>query len=272
VAVCVSRLVTTLGPGLVALALWGLVPPGARADDLFHPTPRDGMHELATDRPDTTETPITVDAGHVQIEMDALRYAIDDVSTDIAMAAMLIKLGLDDAVDIELGIEPFRSVRGSSPDQPIAETSGYGDTTLRLKWSFFSIPGRFAMGVLPYAVHARALGSVEAGAALLFEVPLGAGAEIEWMFQAASVPVDGGTFEADLLGTVAVSRSLVGDLAGFVECEVGASGASDWRGALRVNGGFLYDIEEEVQLDLGARAPIAGDVPLELFAGVSARR
>src|SRR5688572_5942243 len=36
---------------------------------LFNPTPRAQMREMSTDRPDQTESPYTVDAGHVQVEM-----------------------------------------------------------------------------------------------------------------------------------------------------------------------------------------------------------
>src|SRR5947207_2540338 len=38
--------------------------------NLFHPTPRDMMRELSADRPDKTDCPFTVDAGHFQVEMD----------------------------------------------------------------------------------------------------------------------------------------------------------------------------------------------------------
>src|SRR5262245_25948677 len=38
--------------------------------NLFNPTPRDLMREMSTDRPDQTESPYTVDAGHFQMEMD----------------------------------------------------------------------------------------------------------------------------------------------------------------------------------------------------------
>jgi hypothetical protein len=36
----------------------------------FNPTPESLLRELATDRSDKTERPITVDAGHFQFEMD----------------------------------------------------------------------------------------------------------------------------------------------------------------------------------------------------------
>jgi hypothetical protein len=38
---------------------------------LFRPTPEALLRELTSDRPDKTESPITVDAGHFQLEMAA---------------------------------------------------------------------------------------------------------------------------------------------------------------------------------------------------------
>ena len=35
------------------------------------------MREMSTDRPDKTESPYTVDAGHFQVEMDVLTYSYD---------------------------------------------------------------------------------------------------------------------------------------------------------------------------------------------------
>jgi hypothetical protein len=35
------------------------------------------LRELSTDRPDKTERPFTVDAGHFQLEMDLFSYACD---------------------------------------------------------------------------------------------------------------------------------------------------------------------------------------------------
>lgn len=42
---------------------------------LFNPTPDKLMREMSTDRPDTTESPYTVDAGHFQFELDLAEYA-----------------------------------------------------------------------------------------------------------------------------------------------------------------------------------------------------
>ena len=45
--------------------------------DLFHPTPNELMREMSTDRPDQTESPYTVDAGHFQAEIDLVSAVFD---------------------------------------------------------------------------------------------------------------------------------------------------------------------------------------------------
>ena len=63
------------GSLIVALFATILVTAADQASDkskyhLFHPTPDRLLRDLSTDRPDLTESPYTVDAGHFQIETD----------------------------------------------------------------------------------------------------------------------------------------------------------------------------------------------------------
>src|SRR6266436_4230281 len=44
---------------------------------LFNPTPREYLREMVADRPDKTESPYTVDAGHFQVETDLVSYTRD---------------------------------------------------------------------------------------------------------------------------------------------------------------------------------------------------
>jgi hypothetical protein len=44
--------------------------------NLFNPTPTDCMREFEPDRPDLTDNPFTVDAGHVQFEADLFNYSL----------------------------------------------------------------------------------------------------------------------------------------------------------------------------------------------------
>src|SRR6476619_8611242 len=43
---------------------------------LFNPTPADCMREFDPDRPDITDSPFTVDAGHIQFETGLFSYAL----------------------------------------------------------------------------------------------------------------------------------------------------------------------------------------------------
>ena len=62
--------VLSLGVFSVLLLTSGVVT--AESYSLWNPTPDDKLRDLATDRPDKTESPITVDAGRFQIEADIL--------------------------------------------------------------------------------------------------------------------------------------------------------------------------------------------------------
>src|SRR5208282_2636340 len=54
------------------------VPPDKSGYNLFNPVPENLMRELTPDRPDKTESPYTVDAGHFQLEMDFANYTYND--------------------------------------------------------------------------------------------------------------------------------------------------------------------------------------------------
>src|SRR4051794_22151930 len=70
---------------LIGSAGFGAAPTVDKRDYSWaNPTPDNLLRELATDRPDATESPFTVDAGHVQIELDLVNYTrnrLDGVRT-----------------------------------------------------------------------------------------------------------------------------------------------------------------------------------------------
>src|SRR5438552_1973140 len=70
--------------------------------NLFHPTPPALMREMSADRPDKTDCPFTVDAGHIQLEMDYANLTYNRPnsqrgnvkSTSYEILPMNIKVGL----------------------------------------------------------------------------------------------------------------------------------------------------------------------------------
>src|SRR5262245_33287645 len=127
--------------GAVLLSLAACVTCGAAAArgeqvdksqfNLFNPTPRALMREMSTDRPDTTESAYTVDAGHLQIESSFFDYTTDDDNGDFdgwSVLPMNVKLGVTNNMDLQFVFEPYlrEKLEGESVD-------GFGATQLRLK-------------------------------------------------------------------------------------------------------------------------------------------
>jgi hypothetical protein len=103
--------------------------------NLFNPTPRALMREMSTDRPDKTESPYTVDAGHFQFEADLVSFGIDRWNAEgervfgVNVANVNIKAGLLNNLDLQLVVENYvyQQVRA---DGVTARKSGFGDLSV----------------------------------------------------------------------------------------------------------------------------------------------
>src|SRR5438309_11170172 len=78
---------------------------------LFNPTPPGLMREFNTDRPDVTESPYTVDAGHFQVELSFVEYTYDhDHGRRVDGFSVLpanLKVGLLNNLDLQLVLNPY---------------------------------------------------------------------------------------------------------------------------------------------------------------------
>jgi hypothetical protein len=121
---------------------------------LFNPTPREHMREMNTDRPDTTESPYTVDAGHFQVEMsffDYNRNRADGERTETwAFGAMNLKAGLLNNVDLQVVFDSYTEEH--TRVSGITDTvSGFSDVVLRLKTNFWGNDGgKTAFAIMPF--------------------------------------------------------------------------------------------------------------------------
>jgi hypothetical protein len=140
-------------------AAWLCVAGAARADEtgpgvdkshynLFNPTPPALMRDMSTDRPDTTESPYTVDAGHVQIESSFVDYTRDG-GGDFEGWSVLptnLKIGLTNNMDLQLAFEPY--VREEFEGEDV---DGFGATQLRLKINLWGNDGGdTAFAIMPF--------------------------------------------------------------------------------------------------------------------------
>jgi hypothetical protein len=242
---------------------------------LMDPTPREELRDVSTDRPDTTESAYSVDAGHVQLEMSVVDLTRDGGATSLAVAPFLFKIGLLDFVDLQLGLDPLVAEKVGG-----AGAMGAGDTTVRLKvnvWGNDGGPTAFVVmpfAKLPTASAGFGNGRVDGGVILPFAFTLPGG------FDAAVMPeldvnrkaADDG-YLIEIVHTATTSHDLVGPLGGFVEYAGFAdlSGETPYRAY--VDAGLTAMAWDDVQLDVGGRLGLTSAAEdVGGFVGVSFRR
>ena len=234
---------------------------------LFHPTPRELMREMSTDRPDKTESAYTVDAGHFQMEMDMVSYSYDRYNPDhantrvesFAVAPVNLKIGLLNQVDFQLILQTWNHVRIKDRDAGTTTTQqGFGDTLMRLKWNLWgNDSGDTALALMPYVklpTNQDDLGndSVEGGLIVPFAVSLPAGWGMGLMTQFDLVrDGDDSGYHSEFVNTVTLSHDIVGKLGGYVEffSSVSTERGSGWVGTVDL--GLTYALTDDIQLDAG---------------------
>jgi hypothetical protein len=130
-------------------------PPNGSAYSLFNPVPDSALRGFSTDRPNKSNSPITVDAGHIQYETDLFNtsysHAGGTTQWSWTFADPTIKVGVSNSVDFELGIGGITTVRTSVKGQKDHTFTGFGDLTPRMKVNVFGNDGGdYALAVIPY--------------------------------------------------------------------------------------------------------------------------
>ena len=288
---------------VVALALGALLAPWtasvdslARASEvraghksqynLFNPTPRPLLRELATDRPDVTESPYSVDAGHFQAELSFFEYGrdrvrIDDGNSKVdaeqwAVLPANLKVGLLNTVDLQFVLAPY--VRNEADG---LGASGFGDVQVRLKLNLWGndgphrIFGDTALAVMPFIEFPTGdddlgLGDeVEGGVIVPFAAALPHDFSLGLMAEFDFVESDDGGHDLEFVHTASLGHDLVGDLAGYVEY-VGVAASGDYLASL--GAGLTYGLTPDVQLDGGVLVGLNEDAEdFAVFAGMSFR-
>ncbi len=106
---------------------------------LLRPVPRNLMRPLSADRPGVTESPFTVDAGHLQFETDLARHISSKPGAEmrqrtIRANAFVLKMGLSNRTDVQLFLDAYEWNRTfATATEPATRNQGFGDVTLRVK-------------------------------------------------------------------------------------------------------------------------------------------
>ncbi len=233
--------------------------------NLFNPTPRRLMREMTTDRPDVTEAPFTVDAGHVQIESTLFGYARTRpaVSDAYEFAETNVRIGLTNNAELSLVWQPYGILNTNPVDpEPTQKQSGVGSVDIRAKFNLwgnddFEKVGS-ALAVLPVITlptdrdNGIGAAAVEGGVTAILALALPAGFGIG--FSAGTYAIedyDTTGYHAEYLATATVSYEWTGKFATYSEI-VAVLGLDDPRGdILQLDAGWTYALTDDVQLDGG---------------------
>lgn len=263
---------------LMQVAMLALIAAPVSAQySVARPTPRDKMRDMTTDRPDRTESPVTVDAGHVQLEMDAFTYTRDrldrsTVSESWAVAPINLKLGLTDAIDLQFVAEPFTGSRVTVGGAGATER-GAGEFSLRAKFNLWGNDGgKTAFGLMPFVTSAptSAGRKVQGGLILPLAVELAEGWGLGTMLETDFIANDGRSgHSVVVISSVTLGRDLSDRLGMYGEFYNEAS-RGPWIGT--VDAGITWAVTPNLQLDGGANIGISRAADgINPFVGLSIR-
>lgn len=248
---------------------------------IFHPTPAAEMREMSTDRPDQTESAFTVDAGHVQIEMDLINWTRDrsgGITTEtLAIAPINFKIGLTNNIDVQFVYDSYAEerVRGGGER---SHTSGWGDLTTRVKINLWGNDGgKTALALMPFvkipvASGGMGNGEVEGGLIVPLAVSLSERAGLGLMTELDILADDeGGGHHLEWVNSATVSFDFTDKFGAYAELFTVVRGdGAPW--VAQFDAGLTYGLTENLQLDCGCNFGLTRSAPdYQPFVGVSVR-
>jgi hypothetical protein len=249
---------------------------------LFNPTPSTLFREFATDRPDKTESPYTVDAGRFQFETDLMNQTFNDddgvKTTQNTYNNIILKAGLTHNMDFQLIVPTFVEERTETATSQ-KNQRGMGDTLLRLKINMFgNDEGDFAWGLIPnlkLPTAGAGLGNDHLEGGLLipfaFKLPEDFSMGVMLGIDHFRNDADSGS-ETSYVMTWTIGHSIVGDLSGFIEVYNQFSDRSSSEAEATLDFGLTYVFAENWMVDAGYFRGITHAAPdRQCFVGLSAR-
>ena len=241
--------------------------------NIFNPVPEKLRREFDSDRPGITDSPRTIDAGHVQLETDLFSYSHhrtftrnasnEVVTTDestYSTGTLGIGIGLTNSTELQIQTTSFESMTvKTSEGNSITKNhyNGVGDTTVRLKWNIFGNDSEGpAMGIIPelkIPTNSSHIGNHDVEAAI--GVPLLVMLPNEWNFNIMPKWYmvrndDTSGYHAEMLTGISLGHHIACDLSGYGEFISQSSSGSDSGWGTSAGAGVMYNINSRIQLDV----------------------
>jgi hypothetical protein len=252
------------------------------ASSLLRPTPDADLRDLATDRPDKTESPYTVDAGRFQVEMDLVAYTRDKpdgiTTHTLDVVPFNVKVGLTNRSDLQIGYDTFSRVRTKAAGLNERDR-GSGDVVVRLKHNIWGNDGgATALAVMPFVklpvgTLSDLNDDVEGGVIVPFAIDLGGGFGLGMMTEVDILRREnGGGYAPVFVNSAALGFELTERIGLFAEVFVERSAEHGVETVVTLGGGVTYAATENLQLDTAVNfgATDAAD-DLNILVGLSQR-
>lgn len=255
--------------GLLCRSAFGFEPEADKSQyNLFNPTPPSLMREFEPDRPDLTDNPFTVDAGHVQLEADLVNYTRSrpdedgTVTEKFLFGATDIRVGITNYAEVDFLVQPINAVRMHFVDSPDDWNAGPDALEIGAKINIygndtFEIPGATALGIRPFIeipTVRNGVGEedVEGGVSGLFAIKLTERAELELMTEFDFIKNEGRSgYHVEYFNSGTFSYEWTSALSTYFEVATifGVEGPSD---IVILGTGVLYMLGPNTQLDFGS--------------------
>lgn len=145
--ICVPEVKCFWGAKMIGISLF-LLATVANSFHLLNPTPQEELRDMVPERPDQPESPYTVDAGHIQLEVDAVvlrASASDDYELDLFRSMVRVGVSENLGFQVMLPALTLQGVAGPS-------LSSTADAmTFRMKWNLIgNNGGEFGLALMPW--------------------------------------------------------------------------------------------------------------------------
>jgi Putative MetA-pathway of phenol degradation len=248
---------------------------------LFYPVPESLIRDFDTDRPDKTNSPHTLDAGHFQIEIGFASYTYDNNSRSsldsFIWGDSTLRCGLLSFMELQLEIPTY--IDNKNTNSGITTRSrGMGDLTATLKTNFWgNTEGKTSAGMsyfmkIPTANKQIGNGKTEGGIIFLSGYKLPMNFDLGINNGIAMSANDDKTYRADIFNSISVSHQLIGPFSAYLEffCSVPTKNSNQWIGT--VDTGLLLMLGKNLQLDVGVNNAVTSAASnLQIFCGTSYR-
>ncbi|MBX3458105.1 MAG: transporter [Candidatus Paracaedibacteraceae bacterium] len=239
---------------------------------IFSPTPSTHLRELSTDRPDKTEGPYTVDAGHYQVEFDLVTLTYDRNKQDQTRTyghtifAPNFRIGLLDQLELDFIMTSFNSIKTKSiTDQSTDRKQGFDDTIIRFKYNFWGNEGseKTSFGIIPFVkvpTNSNHLGNKSYDGGLIFPLDihitdkLGLGLMTEIDYQRGE---SSRRHVFNFINSASLSYDFTDKISGFSEIFTQRSAEHNSKWDVTFDFGMSYSITDNVQVDAGAYVGLA---------------